>query len=408
MFYILYIFLLCLTTTCLHCAPGDLDLTFGPNGTGISLTRIGRSNSLNQLVLDANSGFYSVGEVEIITLNSGVGRYTINGTLDPSFNKIGYQRFLVGNKTTLYTVAIQQDSLIVVGGYSLTDQSDFIVARFNPDGSLDTTFGGTGYVTTRIGTGASIHDIKIQADGKIVAAGCAIQDVPQCVVARYNPDGSLDQAFGNSGITLTQIDLQSSALAVELQTDGKIVIAGYAYNDSNEHFTLVRYNADGSLDETFGIKGIVHTEIGICSHANAIALQADGKIIAAGYTSDRFLNDFALARYDINGILDPSFNETGIVITESDYDSTIKAIVIQPDGKIVAGGYNFGAIYTTFALARYLPSGDLDASFGTNGIAFTPIGDVAQIDSLILQNDGKIIAGGFSDNNIAIARYLAS
>lgn len=408
MLYILYLFVLCLVANSLYCIPGELDLTFGPNGTGISLTRIGRNNSLNQLALDADTGFYSVGEVEIITMNSGIGRFTINGILDSSFNNIGYQRFLVGSKTILYSVAIQTDNRIVVGGYSLTDQSDFILARFNPDGSIDSTFANGGHVTTRVGTGAAINVIKIQADNKIVVAGCAIQGVPQCVVARYNTNGSLDETFGNGGIVLTQIDLQSSALDLALQADNKIIIAGYALNGSNEHFALVRYNTDGSLDTTFGIEGIVSTEIGISSHANAVALQADGKIVAAGYTNNTFLNDFALARYDINGVLDPSFNGTGIVITESDYDSTANALVIQSDGKIVAGGHNFGAIYTTFALSRYLPSGNLDVSFGTNGTVFTTIGDIAQIDSLILQTDGKIVAGGFSDNNIAIARYLTN
>lgn len=404
----IFFFMVCGFSLSIQSLPGDLDLTFGPDNTGIALTRIGRYNNLTELVIHENTHFYSVGEVEIKTLNSGIGKYTINGILDSSFNYIGYQRLLVGTRTTLSSIAMQSNGYPVVAGSAFTDQSNFVIARFQPTGEPDITFGTAGSTIERIGTGASIHALCIQNDQRIVVGGCAvIENVPQFTLARYNANGSLDTSFGNNGIAQTIIGKQSSIQALKLQDDGKIVVGGFAALESGEHFTLARYNSDGTLDATFGVQGIVYTPIGTISHIQAMSIQSDGKIVAAGYTSTLNFNDFALARYDTTGQPDLSFNSNGIVITKSDYDSMIFALAIQTDGKIVAGGYNFGAINTTFSLARYTAQGLLDSSFGTNGMVFTTIGSNAQIESLILQSDGKIIAGGYSDKNIAIARYLA-
>lgn len=388
-------------------APGDLDPSFGPNGNGISVTKIGRSNSLSQMAYSEGIGFYSVGEVEIKTTNSGIGRYTTTGILDASFNGIGYQRLLVGSTTILNSVAVQNDGKAVVAGYAFTDRSVFIIARYNTDGSLDQTFGNGGYTTTTIGTGASINGITIQPDGKIIVCGCSNQDIPQFVVARYMTNGALDTSFGTNGITLTPINIQSSAQALTLQSDGKIVVTGYATDGFSEHFALTRYLSNGTLDSSFGNQGVVITSIGAFSHATAIGIQSNGNIIVGGYTTTGYLNAFALTCYDEHGNLNTSsFNETGIVVTQLNYECAIHALVIDGNDNIIVGGYDFGATETTFALARYTPTGILDTTFGSNGMTLTSIGQQATINSLILENDGKIVAGGFSDTSIALARYF--
>lgn len=401
--------LIFLNTLILHGSAGTLDVTYGPNGTGITTTAIGRSNTLTCIAALPDNSIIGVGNVSVIDSVSGICKYTSLGSLDSSFNGTGYQQLSIGTTTQLQAVALQADNKAVVGGYTMNDISTFALARFDTQGALDTTFGGTGYITTDISGGSSINAIIIQPDGKIVAGGVAGQGTPGFALARYNTDGSLDQTFGNNGTALLNLGYTSTINALALQSDGKIVAAGFAWNYVTDICALARFNSDGSVDETFGNQGIVTTSIGMASRAEAVAIQADGTIIIGGYTTNnRTHYSFALARYDTNGNLDSSFNGTGIVITHTNYSSQIQALAIQSDGNILAGGWNFGALATQFALARYLPSGLLDETFGTQGITLTTIGASAQINSLALQTDGAIIAAGSSDTNAALARYLAN
>ncbi len=182
-------------------------------------------------------------------------------------------------------------------------------------------------------------------------------------VARYNSDGSLDTDFGVGGFAVTDIGISNDvATAVAIQSDGKIVAAGYTnYTNSNsgyDEWALIRYNSDGSLDATFGNGGIALADFGSSSgngHANAMAIQPDGKIVAAGYAHAHPSGDFALARFTLDGSLDTSFSGDGMVTTRfaPSSDDQAYAMALQSDGNILAAGYSNTNNVRDFALARF-------------------------------------------------------
>lgn len=406
-----------LTHAVLVRAAGTLDLSFGSAGTGISIIDIGRGNNLAGIARFSDDAFAAVGNVVVTQTTTGACSFTSTGTLNTSFNSTGYAQLVTGFEFTLMqAIAVQSDNKIVIGGYIVEDHiPKFALARYdNITGMLDTSFGGIGYVATNIREGSTISALCIQPDGKIIAGGIAGQGQPGFAIARYNTDGSVDTSFGTDGASFVNPGYVSSISALALQADGKIVAAGFAWNTATDICVLARFNTDGTLDGTFGTGGVVTAQIGAASRAQAVAVQADGKIVVGGYTTNNFIHyAFCLLRYDTSGVLDASFDADGtvvtpgVVITPMNYSSKINALVIQADGNIVAGGSNFGLRNTTFALARYLPSGTLDNTFATNGIAFTVIGASAQINSLITQSDGSIVAAGTSDDSAALARYFA-
>ena len=267
--------------------------------------------------------------------------------------------------------------------FAVTASSSRVLAAA---GDLDLSFGGDGKVTTAIfsaaQSSATIYAIATQPDGKIVVAGSAspppgaIGPAFDFSVARYNVNGSLDTTFSGDGKLTTDIaGGQDYAYAVVVQADGKILAAGSSNINaasSLNHFTLVRYNANGSLDTNFGNGGIVTTDIPSNNNSEllSLALQADGKIIAGGRAhNDGVTNRFALARYNVNGSLDSTFGVSGIVTTVFyGFDDSISALGLQADGKIVAAGQAYpGGANTQFALARYHVDGSLDTSFGVGG-----------------------------------------
>lgn len=290
-------------------------------------------------------------------------------------------------------------------------------------GDLDLTFGTGGRVTTVIGFQDRIEDIAVQPDGKIIAVGSALVGATQYdfALARYNADGTLDATFGIGGkITTDFFGSSDGAKAVCLQSDGKIVVVGGALNGgdiSSSVFALARYNSNGILDSTFGSGGKVTTDFsGIDDLANAVALQSDGKIIIAGQIqSSATRRDFALARYDANGSLDPTFGAAGRVVTDffSSFDQAY-GLAIQSDGRIVAAGSSLApSTFYDFALARYDANGNLDPTFGTGGKVTTSVtapGDFDEIRGIVIQSDEKIVAvgstlSGIGNYDIALARY---
>ncbi len=284
-----------------------------------------------------------------------------------------------------------------------------------PSGSLDTSFDGDGKVTTPIGSGDDVANaIAIQGDGKIVVAGYSSNGTNlDFTIVRYNTDGLLDTSFGSGGKVTTDFGNDDAAYAMAIQGDGKIVVAGYSSNGTNLDFTIVRYNTDGSLDTSFDGDGKVTTDIGIGSYdfANTIAIQGDGKIVVAGYSSNGSNNDFAIVRYNTDGSLDTSFGSDGKVTTPiGSGDDEAYAIAIQGDGKIVVAGYSSNGSNNDFAIVRYNADGSLDTSFGTGGKVTTDFGgDDAAAYAIAIQGDGKIVVAGYSwngsNNDFAIARY---
>ncbi len=279
-------------------------------------------------------------------------------------------------------------------------------------GDLDPAFGQGGKVSTDLGQSNDLaYNMALQPDGKIIAVGIRFVGndavTGDFAVVRYNSDGSLDQTFGNGGFVVTDFGLTETALAVAIQADGKIVVAGGTYPTFPflGLFAVARYNSDGSLDNTFGGGGLVRTGFGSeGASASAIVIQSDGKIIAAGTKYIVFSNeeqsdtDFALARYNSDGSLDSTFGGGGLVATDfnQNVDQALE-ILLQPDGNIVAAG-TASSMTTSydFGFARYLSNGTLDTTFGRGGTAEFDLGggtiDLAR--SAVLQPDGKIVAAG--------------
>lgn len=281
-------------------------------------------------------------------------------------------------------------------------------------GDIDPTFGTDGKVITHISGYDEGYGVVTQPDGKIVVAGrTMVGGWFDFAVVRYNNDGSLDNSFGSGGKVITSVSAWSDeGYTVTIQPDGKIVVAGDFFNfwTFSFCFAILRYNPDGSLDTIFGNGGIVTTSVN--GYAKAVAIQPDGKIVVAG-TSENFdtYADFTLLRLNSNGSLDNSFGMGGKVTVDFDkgYDWG-NAVAIQQDGKIVVAGSASTGNYIDFAVARYTPDGSIDISFGSSGKVITDIGGFYDFgNAVIIQRDGKIVVAGSAElegkGNFAVVRY---
>ncbi len=357
-----------------------------------------------------------------------IARYNLDGSLDSSFGNGGVVTNGITSGSGIFdgdagnSLVVQgsifQPSKIIVGGTSrINNVQHFTIARYTATGAFDTTFGnGTGKTTLPFGNA----DVETEAlamtvqSGKYVLAGYAgvFEHNYDFVAARFNTDGSPDGNFGNGGVLIADIvDLEAQAQAVAIQADGKIVVAGSANDSTNNAFALARYNPDGSLDTTFEGDGKVLTTVGTnYSTANAVAIQPDQKILTAGQGN----GNFALVRYNANGSLDASFGNSGITMTPiGGGDDTARALTLQKDGKIVVAGYSYNGANNDFALTRYTTNGLLDTSFGTSGKTTTAISTGEdQANAVAIQSDGKILLAGYgslgSSVDFALTRYTTN
>src|SRR6185295_12934247 len=255
-----------------------------------------------------------------------LARYNTNGTLDTSFSADGKQNTDVGGAFDGATaMALQGDGKIVAVGFAGATSAahDFALARYDTDGSLDTSFSGDGKQTTDFGGLDGASGVALQGDGKIVAVGTADESgvaqmaLTKMALARYNTDGSLDTSFSADGKQATTFGGGDAAVGVALQTDGKIVTVGttefgVSSFSAQSGFALARYNTDGSLDTSFSGDGKQTTDFGPFDAASDVAIQTNGKIVVVGIRSDGMGNDdFALARYNPNGSLDTTFSGDG-------------------------------------------------------------------------------------------------
>src|SRR6266545_3518296 len=360
---------------------------------------------------------------------SGRTVLAVDGDLDPTFGTDGKVLTDFDHSTDIANaVAIQADGKLVVVGTAYQDNDfsdeDFAVARYNPDGTLDKAFGVGGKVQTDFpGLAAVASSVVVQPDGKIVVAGGAFPlftFLGDFKVVRYNSNGSLDTSFGDGGIVTTTFPEGSYAFDVALQADGKIVAVGSANDPATFYdFAAVRYLSNGTLDATFGVAGKVHTDFGDQNfdRARSAALQPDGRIVAAGFaiSQNGGVQNFAVARYTSNGVLDTTFSRDGK--TQIDFGNCCQSankVLLQSDGKIITVGYaNTEDSDSDFLLARLSPRGSLDPTFGVGGEVRTSFGDLnGGANGAALQSDGKIVAVGFQANftnqraNFALARYL--
>jgi uncharacterized delta-60 repeat protein len=399
-------------------APGTLDPSFG--GSGVVTTFVSTAGaSVTALVLQPDGKIVAVGDSTPPTFPVGyeqiaLARYEPSGSPDPSFGSGGIVTTpIAGGDAYANAAVLQPDGKILVTGYQTTPPagSVFALVRYNPDGSLDTSFGSGGVVTTRLGgVNSEAFGVLLQADGKIVAGGEATNSTGVgSALVRYMPDGSLDGSFGSGGIVLSTQPGENGFNALALQPDGKILGVG-------QDAPLTRYNTDGTLDTSFGGGGVAAAPT---PQASALALQSDGKIVVAGQSYNGSRKVFAFARANPDGSPDAGFGSGGAVTTQiGSGDAAASAVAVQPDGKIVGAGTSQGGNGSTgqdlFTLARYNPDGSLDSTFGSGGIVTTLtsswMGGSAA--AAALQPDGKIDVAGWAMPNgwvtaeFAVARYL--
>lgn len=403
----------------------SLDSTFGTNGK--TITSFGNNAIAPFLALQSDGKKILVGRASNGSNNDWASsRYNPDGGIDTSFGDNGiilkdFGSVAFGHSDFLTDVALS-DGKILVGGSSASSStaSKWTLARYNSDGTLDSSFGIDGIIITTIRSGSIIeyvNDLIIQQDNKIVAIGVSHISNTDVALARYNSDSSLDTTFGNGGTVITVIgSINDRGNAAILQPDGKIIVLGDFDAGGHDEIFLTRYNSNGSLDSSFGSGGKAITQIGSAAGARDMVLQPDGKIVVTGGTVNNGLGDTYVIRYNADGTLDNAFGTGGkaIISFASSHDSA-NSMILQSDGKIVLGGYedSGGSSGIDFALRRFNVDGTLDSTFDDDGSFVSPISTGHdEIVSIAIQNDGKIIAAGhvFNGNYFdwAIARFVAS
>jgi uncharacterized delta-60 repeat protein len=405
----------------LAAAPGDLDPTFGVGG--VVTTDITSGDETAFAVTQRSDGtIVAGGQTRMGTsFDFAVVRYRPDGSLDPTFGGTGIVTTPIENGTDIVQglVAQPDGKVIAVGwGFIVGHRHDFALVRYAADGSLDPTWGsaGTGKVTTNIGPAAKSDDapfdIVLQSDGKVVVAGETQDPVTlrtDFALVRYLPTGLLDPTFGGAGIVVTPIGLGGSARALVLQADGRLVAAGRSDASDGFHVTLARYNANGTLDASFGGTGVVVTPIGTDEGvALAIVQQTDGALVVAGEVQyGTGGTDFVLVRYRTDGTLDPTFGAGGIVVTPIGDGGSARGLVLAGTKLVAAGTASVGA-RALVAVARYDAAGALDPAFGQAGITLTALAGSTEANALLLQPDGKLVAAGHTfgtSGEFAVLRY---
>ena len=376
-------------------ADGNFDSAF--DGDGVAVYHVGSTATMGYAVASQQDGKIVV--AGSIAGSLSVFRYNNNGTLDNTFYGDGIATY--GSYGFGHGVAIQHDGKIVVVGES---DWDAVILRYNSDGTLDSSFGGRdGIVTYDMGTDdITFFAVALQTDGKIVVAGFADYPAYQTLVLRYNSDGTLDNTFSSDGVVTYQNNYYENGhdCGLAIQSDGKIVVAtGYAFNGYDSNILVLRYDSNGTLDSTFSGDGIVRyngTAAG-ADYGHAVAIQPDGKIVVVGETINGANFDVIILRFNSNGTLDSTFSGDGIATYDSGSYDYGRAVAIQADGKIVVVGSNYNPwVEGNILILRYDKNGILDKTFGNDGVVKydSGISDFYDGNAVVDQPDGKIVVTG--------------
>lgn len=414
-------------TTVALAASGALDRSFGDGG----IARV-KDAAFNAMAVQANGRIVTAGSTD--GRHFALTRLLSNGRLDRSFGGDGRVSTLMkpAQCVGVNAVAIAAGAKIVAAGSPSCASGAFALVRYRSDGRLDTSFGHGGKVVTRFGGARCVahpYALAVQRDRRIVAGGVALCHGTgghfEFALARYQPNGKLDTSFGGDGRVTTRFSTDLDYVReLLIQSDGKIVAVGSVGVDTDAaQFALARYNRNGTLDKSFGGDGRVTSDFTGepgCStaEADAAAIQKNGRIVVGGFAGCGTVN-FALARYKRDGSLDSTFAGNGRVVTLFDPDDCsdrVRGVAIQPDRKIVAVGVaGCRNPRIGFAVARYGANGTLDRTFGGDGKVTTIIGPsskcFSQFEAVALRSDGRIIGGGFSScgsnsETGVVVRYL--
>lgn len=400
---------------------GSPDASFGNLGevsvSVSSVTEIGTSVALQSDGKIVSAGYTRSGSIGSPVTTAVIMRLNTNGSPDATFGTNGVVIYNPGAvfNPTIEAVAIQTDGKITAGG-SITESSQlqFLVLRYNTDGSPDTSFGTGGKATAF--PGSVMRDMALQSDGKIVAAGGTVGQGSNFALARFDQNGSLDASFGSAGTVNVSFGFTDIANSVAVQSDGKIVAAGSTFNSPGYTFDMLRLNANGTPDNSFGTAGKVSLASANRTNGDGdpgadVFIQPDGKIVSANSLTSGNDFDFVALRFDSGGTLDTTFDTDGYAYADIGTKTNIfNAVAVQTDGKIIAAGYINNGSNTDFAVARYNANGSPDTSFGTAGKVVTPILTANSSDfanAVAVQPDGKIVVGGVSNSSFAVVRYNA-
>lgn len=400
--------LLMTAATTFAAAPGSLDPTFGVGG------KVARNFSdpvyIQGVAIQLDGKIVITGlATNGATRDFMVIRLKANGDYDPTFGTGGIAYVdISGRFDDAYAVAIQSDGKIIVGGTSITGGwGDVAMVRLMPNGSLDMTFDGDGILLLNSFPGFmgdSLLTLSIQPDGKIIGGGKVETDF---LLVRVNLDGTLDQGFGNGGIVVTSSSVFANDIRdIVILPDGKILAAG-----GSGRCVVARYNTNGSIDAAYGAGGFFIMNPGFLTECKAVALQADGKAVISGYASNS-RNNALIARLTANGALDSTFGSTGLIVSNigsSSWDN-FTDVAVQPDGKILGSGSSGESDTYDFAVVRYNPNGVPDPSFAANGISLSVSSGNETATRALIYGD-KLIAVGDAGGNVAspfgirLARY---
>jgi uncharacterized delta-60 repeat protein len=389
-------------------APSGTVVThFGPNGT---------TDAGNALTLLTNGKYLVVGSSTDASAGSPFAaiRYNADGTIDNTFGlngklSIAFVSGAGANYAQAAAVAVLANGSMVLAGSSTVvgEIPQLALARTGSTGDLDTSFDVDGRAVQKVSAAITLADqaaaLAVLADGQMLVGGTFGLDMG---VARFNTDGSLDTQFGSSGRAITDMGgTNDSVYAMVVQEDGRIVVAGGtvagAPFERSANFALVRYTAAGLLDTSFSGDGRLTTDFGAAENATCIVVQPDGKLVVAGSSGD----GIAVARYNVDGSLDTSFDADGLRTISVGLRASAKSLVLQADGKLVLVGQTFAANDYDFALVRLNADGSLDTGFGVTGIVTTNLGSDDFANGAVVQSDGKIVVAGASGSDFAIARY---
>ena len=386
----------------------------GFGGDGVVTTDIAAGNDFGNSVAVLPDGRVLVAGSAMVAGNSDflLMRYNADGSLDTTFgggDGIVTTNIAGGNDYGNSIKVLASGKILVAGHAMVAGNNDFALVQYNADGSLDTAFGGgDGIVTVDIGSGTSdtISEIAIQSDGKIVVVGST--------VARFNADGTLDSSFGG-GDGLVDSMPMVSASSVAIQLDGKIVVGGNAVIGGWRDSTILRYNTDGTLDTTFSGDGIgTNSSAAHDDWIESLVIQPDGKIVAVG--AGWFHSEYSIivSRWNTDGTSDATFGSSGFAtFSPTVWWERAHSVALQADGRIVVAGSGQPAGPYDFLVLRLDVNGTLDSTFGGgNGFVLGPTGtgdDIAK--DVVIQADGKIVVAGYgtngSNNDVAVVRFNA-
>jgi uncharacterized delta-60 repeat protein len=391
------------------------DLTPGPSHQDLAIVRMQSDGSLDSSFSGdgkETTDYFSNAEMGLaLAIDNNTGKIYVAGTtsgrllqniLLARFNPDGaLDRFLTGASNFQFiptSVAVQPDGRILLSGdVDSFNDPDYWILRYNEDGSLDNNFDVDGKLSDyKPDAYTAFKASAVQLDGKVIAVGLT-RNPDQFAVARYNPDGSLDNTFSSDG--KYTVGTNARAFAIAIQPDGKIIIGGSEAGVSDRDFALVRLNADGSPDNAFNNGNLLLTDNGSNDEISKIAIQPDGKIVVVGGSP------VVIARYLPTGQPDDSFSGDGKLTLDFPSMGFATALLILPDDKILVAGYSLNAREYLSTLARILPDGQPDLTFSEDGYVVTP--DIVM--AAALQGDGKLIIGGLKKategTDFAISRH---